>query len=162
ECIVNVSDANRQLALQNGIAPERRMVVIHNGVSDTPHRAHAAAAGIPKIVMVARFSEQKDQLGLLEALAQIDSPFRVVLVGNGVEFLGIRTDIPEILSQCQIFALCTRWEGFPLSTIEAMRAGLPVVASDVGGVREAVQDGVTGLLTPPCDVPAFRNALQRM
>jgi len=53
-----------------------------------------------------------------------------------------------LLSKAQIFVLVSNWEGFPLTILEAMRAGLPVVASDVGGVREAVDDGNTGLPVP--------------
>jgi glycosyltransferase involved in cell wall biosynthesis len=76
-----------------------------------------------------------------------------------VEFLGQRKDVAEVLSKAHIFALPTKWEGFPLSILEAMRAGLPVIASDVGGVAEAVVDGVTGFLVPSGDGAGFRDRL---
>jgi glycosyltransferase involved in cell wall biosynthesis len=69
-------------------------------------------------------------------------------------------DVPELLAQSDIFVLSSHWEGLPISIIEAMRAGLPVVASDVGGVSESVIDGVTGLISHPRDVNHLRECLQ--
>jgi glycosyltransferase involved in cell wall biosynthesis len=66
-----------------------------------------------------------------------------------IAFAGDSREVEQILSKSHIFVLPSRWEGFPLTILEAMRAGLPVVASDVGGVREAVIDGHTGFLTRP-------------
>lgn len=65
-----------------------------------------------------------------------------------VTFEGPRTDVDQLLSQAQVFVLASRWEGFPRSILEAMRAGLPVVASAVGGVHEAVADGASGYVVP--------------
>ncbi len=71
-----------------------------------------------------------------------------------VEFLGARHDVAQILAGCQAFVLASRYEGLPLTVLEAMRAGLPVVATDVGGVAEAVRDGETGyLVTSPARDP---------
>ena len=111
-------------------------------------------------------------------MAGIRQPFQLLLVGDGperpaveekvaryglrdrVEFAGNRLDVPELLAGSHVFALFTKWEGFPISILEAMRAGLPVVASDVNGVREAVADGSTGFLAPPQDVATFRQRLE--
>jgi glycosyltransferase involved in cell wall biosynthesis len=79
-----------------------------------------------------------------------------------VKFLGKRTDIAEILSKHNVFVLTSNWEGFPLSILEAMRAGLPVVASDVGGVRESVIDNVTGFLIPKGNVHCLAERLQEL
>ena len=79
-----------------------------------------------------------------------------------VEFLGARDDVDSILARSHIFVLPSNWEGFPLTILEAMRAGLPVIASDVGGVREAVVDGVTGYLVPRDDVHALAARLRRL
>ncbi|MCS7230249.1 MAG: glycosyltransferase, partial [Candidatus Kryptonium sp.] len=73
-----------------------------------------------------------------------------------------RSDIPNILSQSDIFVLPSRWEGLPLTIIEAMMAGLPVVASNVGGVSELVDNGVTGFLVPPGNVEVFVDALKTL
>jgi glycosyltransferase involved in cell wall biosynthesis len=178
--IITVSDANRALAVDHHIAGPDKFITVHNGIADCPHRAQPGnvAGEAPRIVMVARFSEQKAQSLLIDAVAGIRQPFRLLLVGDGparpaveaqveryvlrdrVEFTGNRLDIPEILAASHIFALFTKWEGFPISILEAMRAGLPVVASDVNGVREAVADGSTGFTVPPGDVAAFRLRLE--
>ena len=178
--IINVSDANRALALRHGISDQKRMLTIWNGIPDTAHRARAGASGIPRIVMVARCAEQKDHSVLLRAFARITEPAQLVFVGGGpklamlraeahelnvanrVEFLGDRFDIAEILAGGHIFALASKWEGFPLSILEAMRAGLPVVASNVGGVAEAVADGQTGFLVERGDVSALRTRLHSL
>jgi glycosyltransferase involved in cell wall biosynthesis len=178
--IINVSDANRRLAVSNGISNRVRLLTIHNGITDVSARAEPKFAGIPTIVMVARCAPQKNQALLLRALAEIDIPAQAIFVGDGetrpaleaevcrlnltrrVEFLGERRDVAQILAECHIFALPTRWEGFPLSILEAMRAGLPVVASNVGGVAEAVIDSKTGFLAQCGDEFAFRARLREL
>jgi len=80
---------------------------------------------------------------------------RVLLTGD-------RLDIPDIMADFDIFALLSRWEGLPLTIIEAMLAGLPVVASDVGGVKELVRDGETGLLIPVLDEHLAAAAFARL
>ena len=79
-----------------------------------------------------------------------------------IHFSGEVHDVPARLAQSSLFVLVSRWEGLPRSIIEAMRAGLPVVASDVGGVRELVEDGVTGYLVPSGDVALLRQWLQEL
>ncbi len=178
--IINVSDANRQLALKNGIAPAGKLITIHNGIPDTTRRAVPGRAGIPTIVMIARFAPQKAQADLLRAVQGIEEPFRVVFIGDGptrsaheelasqlgirdrVDFLGVRRDIERLLSSAHIFALPSNWEGFPLTILEGMRAGLPVVASNVGGVAEAIVDGKTGFLVPAGSITEFRSRLRQL
>jgi glycosyltransferase involved in cell wall biosynthesis len=175
--IITVSENNRRLALAQGVAREPCLTTVWNGIPDTPLRAVPESGGRVRIVMVARFAEQKDQILLLQALSGIDEDFEVAFVGDGptmlqarqaanqlglterVHFLGDRSDVAELLAQAHVFSLSTKWEGLPLSILEAMRAGLPVISSDVGGVRESVEDGVTGLLVPAGDVDAMRVGL---
>ncbi len=68
----------------------------------------------------------------------------------------------DLLGDMDVFVLPSRNEGFPLSIVEAMLAARPVVATDVGSVREAVLDGVSGFVVPPDDVDALRSALRRL
>ena len=178
--IINVSDANRALALRYRVAPPSRLVTIHNGVPDESSFVPAASGQVPIIIMVARFAAQKNQALLLDACAPLMVPYRLQFAGTGptlsaverkvqelsltdrVEFLGDRSDIAERLRAASIFALATNWEGLPLSILEAMRAGLPIVASDVGGVREAVTSGRNGFLIARQDTTAFTFALETL
>lgn len=155
--IITVSEANRQMALRCCIAPENRLTTVWNGVPDTCWRSEPASGSPVRIVMVARFAAPKDQKLLVQALAEIEADFELELVGTGPElanvrelvhvlglqqrtkFLMDRDDIAEILSLAHIFVLASHWEGLPLSILEAMRAGLPIIASNVGGVSEAVK-----------------------
>jgi glycosyltransferase involved in cell wall biosynthesis len=72
-----------------------------------------------------------------------------------VRLLGLRTDVARLLRAADLFLLTSVSEGVPLTVIEAMAAGLPVVATRVGGVSEVVEDGATGLLAPPGDAAAL-------
>ena len=76
--------------------------------------------------------------------------------------MGRRMDVDRLLAEAQIFVLVSNWEGLPLVVLEAMRAGLPVVASDVGGVGEAVVDGETGFLVPRGDGSLLKDRLRRL
>lgn len=180
--IITVSEYDRSLAIRLGVAPPGRLTVVYNGVPDIPRSLLADPAGQPvKLVMVARFSPPKDQGILIRSLAQlVDLDWSLDLVGEGegrpqaeqlvrelglqrrVSFLGERMDVAALLSQAQLLVLTTDWEGLPLSILEAMRAGLPVVASDVGGVREAVTDGETGFLVPRRDEISLSRTLRRL
>jgi glycosyltransferase involved in cell wall biosynthesis len=178
--IITVSEANRSMALSFHVGSRRRIETVHNGVRDLAIRAQPAASGPPTIMMVARFVVQKDQASLIEALGQVKGDWRARFVGDGptlqhalarvrelgiadrVEFLGERKDVPQLLSQANIFALTTHLEGLPLGILEAMRAGLPIVASDVGGICETIDDGQTGFLIPHGDQETLRASLQKL
>jgi len=130
--------------------------------------------------MVARFADFKDHGVLLRAFAKVPGQARLKLVGDGktlpaaktlaeelgirdrVEFKGVRSDVPEILAQTDVFVLASKTETLPISILEAMRAGLPVIASDVGGISEEVVDGETGLLVPAGSVEELSGALKRL
>jgi len=79
-----------------------------------------------------------------------------------VRLLGTRTDVPNLLSASDILVLASLWEGLPGVIAEAMASGLPVVATNVGGIPELVVDGKTGLLVPPGDATSLADALSRL
>jgi glycosyltransferase involved in cell wall biosynthesis len=83
-------------------------------------------------------------------------------ISDRIRFLGYVPDPAPVLAGAQLFVLSSRSEAFPRSVLEGMRAGLPVVASDVGGVGEAVTDGVNGVLVRPRNVDALSAALAGM
>jgi glycosyltransferase involved in cell wall biosynthesis len=176
--LITVSRYDFNLATKYRIESPERMIAIHNGMPDVTTRAEPGIRCIPKLVMVARFNKQKDHTLLLNALAGVEQEFRLQLVGDGplmdnavrlsgslgldqrVKFLGLRADVEKLLAEAQIFVLTSNYEGFPISIIEAMRAGLPVVASDVGGVRESVQNEENGFLIPRGDMWTLRDRLR--
>jgi glycosyltransferase involved in cell wall biosynthesis len=180
--IITVSEFDRRLALDARIAAPDRVVTVHNGMPDIPARLHADPGRAPaRLVMVARFEPQKDHATLLRALAGLqDSAWELDLIGDGplmgdmkslaatlgiagrVHFLGQRTDVDQLLSKAQVSLLVTNWEGFPLSILEAMRAGLPVVASSVGGISESVCDEETGYLVPRGGAERLRDRIGRL
>ena len=174
--IIAVSDYDYNLAIRCRVSGPPQMLRVHNGVPDVPERAEPGV-GIPRLVMVARFAPPKDQALVLRAVAEIKAEYRLCFIGEGpqmeeartlakdlgieskVEFMGARNDVPALLAQSHVFVLASNYEGFPVSTLEGMRAGLPVVASDVGGVKEALIEGETGFLFPKGDVEVLRQKL---
>lgn len=150
------------------------------GVRDAWRQRHGVQAADTLIVSVARFEPQKNPLGLITAFARAlpdDPSSHLVMAGEGslleasralaarlgvtgrVRFAGVCRDVPELLAAGDLFALASDWEGTPVAVIEAMAAGLPVVATAVGGVPELVEDGVTGALVPAGDSGALACAL---
>lgn len=132
------------------------------------------------VASVGRLEAQKDPITMVEALseAQAQVPkLRAVLVGGGsleaevratasaldiadrLDLLGLRDDVPSLLAASDLFALSSRWEGLPRAALEAARAGLPIAATDTGGIRELIDDGVTGRLVPIGDASALAVAL---
>jgi sugar transferase (PEP-CTERM/EpsH1 system associated) len=132
---------------------------------------------------VARLDKVKDQGSLLAAFALLrdetaPSPCRLIIAGEGsqrgalqqqidqlglretVRLLGDRNDVSALLAECDVFVLSSIAEGMPVTLMEAMASGLPVVATDVGGVSSVVDDGVTGTLVPARDPRALANALE--
>jgi glycosyltransferase involved in cell wall biosynthesis len=180
--IIAVSEFDRRLALDERIVAQDRIVTVHNGMPDIPPRLRADPGRTPpRLIMVARLGAQKDHTSLLRALAALQhQQWELDLIGEGplmgemkslaatlglgarVRFLGQRMDVDQLMAEAQVSLLVTNWEGFPLSILESMRAGLPVVASSVGGIDEAVCDGETGYLVPRGDVEVLRDRIERL
>ena len=87
---------------------------------------------------------------------------RLGLLGDAVRFTGFRDDVPDVLASLDVFVMCSVKEGLCTSALDAQAAGVPVVASAVGGLPEAVEDGVTGILVPPRDPAALASAVARL
>lgn len=130
--------------------------------------------GRPLVGNVARLAEQKDHRTLLEAAALIpeadfviagDGELRSELeltAGPNVRFLGTRIDVPDVLASLDVFAFPSQFEGLCLAVIEAQTAGVPVVATAVGGIKETVVDGETGVLVRARDPEALAAAIRRL
>lgn len=175
---------------ETGLKPSK-LTVIPNGV-DFETFANAAAADLrplgirssgPVVITVGRLEEQKGIEFLLWAAALVlnripgcqflivgDGPDRDSLqalasaleIADSVFFAGHRGDVPELLKASSVFALASLWEGMPNALLEAMAAGLPVVATSVEGSSEVVESGVSGLLVEPRDVQGLAEALLRL
>jgi glycosyltransferase involved in cell wall biosynthesis len=167
-------------------APDLRLAPVPAPVAPLPAadavaavRTSLDAAWRPVLLTVARLADQKGHDVLLAAVAALSAAGRpvVALAGEGplagrlaaqaqatgldVRFLGQRSDVPALLAAADVVVLPSRWEGQPLILAEAMRAGRPVIATQVGGVP-----GMTGsdgaLLVPPDDAEALAAAINRV
>ncbi|MEW6388193.1 MAG: glycosyltransferase [Thermodesulfobacteriota bacterium] len=168
--------------------PASRLLIIPYGIRlqelEAPLSREEAKAGLGVsgfcLGTVGRLEEQKGQRYLLAALPELLQEIKdlvVLIVGEGrlaevlksqarelgvaerVRFLGTRRDLPLIYRALDIFVLPSLWEGLPLALLKAMGAGLPVVATEVSGSRDVIEDGVNGRLVPPGASRALADAV---
>ncbi len=182
---IAVSD-NVAQGLRRFVVSPNKVRMIHNGIPLGPFREGEGSAlrraiphsnGRPVLLTLARLHGQKGLSYLVaaaplvpEALfavagegperAALESLARALGVADRVVFLGQREDVPDLLAGCDAFVLPSLWEGLPVSILEAMAAGKPVIATAVGGNSEAVVHGVTGLRVPPRDPAALAQAIR--
>ena len=177
---IAVSEAVADVLRRRVGVPPARVRVIPNWVCE-PVAGRSAADEVPRgqptLVHAARLHVQKGQDVLLEAFRAVRREFPSAVLwivgegpeeealrrraGEGVVFLGYRTEVRDLLRRADLFVLASRWEGQPLSMLEAMAEGLPVVVTSVGGIPEAIRHGVSGMLVPPDDAEALAAALIR-
>ena len=158
-----------------GASASREAVRLARGcAADTPVVCNVANLTAPKAhdVLIAAISQVCERLPSarcwVAGSSEIDyaaaERTRQCLALHGadeyVQLLGVRSDVPDLLGACDVFALSSRQEGFPITILEAMAAGKPVVTTDVGGCAEAVVDGETGLVVPPENPEALAKALE--
>ena len=187
DVFMTVSREEAADAMRLGIC--KHPVAVGNGRDPAIFRPDAAARarvrgefGVPDervvITAVSRLVRHKGYPELLAAMRDVDAELWVVGerlasdhgedmepyfaragLGTNLRRLGYRTDVAAILAASDIFVLPSHFEGLPMSVIEAMLSGLPVVATNIRGSREQVEERVTGLLVPPADALALRAAL---
>jgi glycosyltransferase involved in cell wall biosynthesis len=166
-----------------------KIEVLHLGVGATPKTRHdrrsaRSSVGVdpttPLIVTASRLSPQKALHVLLDAMVLMPSDVMLVIAGEGplettlkksaeasglserVRFTGFRSDVADLIAAADVFCLSSIWEGVPLSAQEAILVGIPVVATDVGGMNELVTDGVSGRLVPRDQPAALASALREV
>jgi glycosyltransferase involved in cell wall biosynthesis len=175
--IVCVSADSERLCRAEGIGTA--LVTVPNGI-DCERFAQCGPRDGGPAVFVGRLTPEKDIATLIEAMViaiRREPRFRLTVAGAGpcaaelaalakvrgleghVRFVGDTSDVPALLATASLFVLPSRTEGMPLTVIEAMACGLPVVATRVGGTPEVVVDGETGLLVAAGDAPALATAM---
>ena len=190
--IICVSEANRRDLIEDCPVAAAKAQTVHNGVdlsafsSQPNHQKVRQELGVtegPVLVTIGRLTEQKGHRYLLQALSclletwpqlcclfvgegELQDALRRMAIDLGVEracrFVGVREDIPGILTAADVFVLPSLSEGFPFVLLEALAMGCPVVASRVNGVLELIEDHKTGLLVPPRDPQALARAIRDM
>jgi glycosyltransferase involved in cell wall biosynthesis len=190
DAFIAVSEVGRQRMIEIERVDPEKIVIVPNGIAGFPPgdgaRVRAELGidpGAPAVGSVGHLRPEKAFEVLVEAAAELcpDRPDLTVLIaGEGreraalealiearglagrVRLLGARDDVPDLLAALDVAVCCSDFEGGPLSVMEYMEAGLPVVATDVGGLPELVEEGDTGLLVPPRDPTALAAALNRL
>lgn len=187
--IVCVSDDAMSVALDIEKVPARKVQTILNGIdidkySNIRSKDSLSLIDVNReiisIGIVARLSAEKDHATLLHALSLVVKEYsnvKLIIVGDGplrseleklaidldvmayCSFLGNRDDIPQLLSQIDLFVLSSITEGVSLTLLEAMAASLPIVCTDVGGNSEVVEDGVNGIIVPSREPALLAKAL---
>ena len=175
--VVCVSERVREHVRERFGVPAHRLSVIHNGLAlpDTPPHPRAWH-DTPRLLCVGRLVQQKGHDVLLRALAHVSQPWELWIAGDGLErqalhdqakllgiaprvhFLGNVANVEDLYRDADLFAFPSRWEGQGLAMLEAMRAGLPVIASDLPVFHETF-DEASCLFAAADDVPAWTHAL---
>ena len=183
DMVIALTPAAADRLLRDGI-PASRIRVIPPGYDPDLFAADAPDPfpdlGLPRVGYVGRIAPQKDVGTLISAFGRVAGPACLLIVGDGpgrraaeaqarrlagpVRFTGFapHAQVPAVLRHIDLLVLATRYEELPSVLIEAMAAGLPVIASRVGGIPALVEDDVNGLLVPPGDPAVLAAAISRV
>jgi glycosyltransferase involved in cell wall biosynthesis len=184
---VAVSEAGLRSMVELERIPRRDVVLLRNGIEplqpgdpEKVRRELGIAADQPVILSIGSLRSEKAYEVLIDATARFRGSLpnpRVLIAGEGPErgrlealiadlglsetvtLLGVRSDVPDLLAAADLAVCCSDFEGGPLSVMEYMGAGLPVVATRVGGIPELVRDGKNGILVPPRDPGGLAQAV---
>jgi glycosyltransferase involved in cell wall biosynthesis len=182
--IVTITDALRRFVVDEVGIPAAKVETIHYGLDDLPapwgeNPADGVPAGARILLSIARLIEQKGVDVAIRALASLPEDTVLVVLGEGAErpalealahrlgvadrvFLrGREPDVAAWLRRASVLVHPARWEGFGMGVLEAMLAGLPLVASRVSSLPELIVEGETGILVPPDDPAALALAVAR-
>lgn len=177
DVVINISNHEQEIAIEAGIS-EAKCRMIYNGVKDRGWTPLPEGTRPKKLLFVGRYDKQKGLDVLIEAMKELGKRGyeldivggRVVDGGGAAEFPDYIRDwgwqdsafVAKAMADADVVVMPSRWEGFGLVAIEAMRAGRPVLASSVGGLSEIVVDGVTGFLFKPDSPVAIIDAFDRL
>jgi glycosyltransferase involved in cell wall biosynthesis len=172
DAVIAVSQDMKKM-LQNDGVKQSKLHVIENFMTTTTYPALKKSSETLKFLFVGRLSPEKGCDVLIQAL---NKDMELTIVGDGVDrkrledlsrglkvhFLGFRNDVANIMSEHDVVVMPSYREGQPLTLIEACCLGLPVVASDVGGIPELIKNGENGLLCESGNSSALRDNLVKM
>ncbi len=186
--IVSAAAAERYISI--GAVPSHKLKVVPNGVplqdfqsnSEMRSKLRQALDIKDRFVWLAvgRLDTPKDYPNLLMAMARSSERNILLIAGDGplrssteqlatqmgvsdrVRFLGRRKDVPDLMAAADAYVMSSAWEGLPMVLLEASAAGVPIVATDVGGNNEIVRNGVSGFLVPAKNSDALADAMLRM
>lgn len=180
--IICVSEYDRQLALKVMPFFKNKLVTIHNGIADIEdeYRKKEFSKDKLSIVMISRFCPQKDPYTLIKAVNELNKEglnIELDLYGYGqelqqvldliqncncpnIQYKGEISDVTPILKDYDVYSLITNWEGLPIGIIEAMRAGLPILVSNVGGCSELVKNN--GYLVERGNIEDLKSKLKSL
>ena len=182
--IVTITDALHRFTVERVGVPADKVETIHYGLDDVPEAwgvnpPDDVPVDTRVLLAVARLTDQKGIDVAIRALAALPDDTVLVVLGEGPErpallrlaqelgvkprvfLLGRVPDVAAWLGRATVLVHPARWEGFGLGVLEAMLAGLPVVATNVSALPELVVEGGTGLLVPPDDVAALVRAVEQ-
>lgn len=183
--VICVSDYTRANVLKYNCEILNNIEVVHNGIDVTcvpPLRQNEHYRPI-RFITVARLTPQKGISYLLESIALSTASLHNVeflMVGDGpmrmelenrtrelnlqsiVKFIGFQSNVQDLLRQSDVFILPSIEEGLPFTILEAMEAGVPVIATNVGGNHELIRHEYNGILVPPCDIETMSRELIRL
>jgi glycosyltransferase involved in cell wall biosynthesis len=181
--LIAITDALRRFTVERVGVPAAKVEVVHYGLDELPgawgeNPPDPVGDGGPVLLCVARLEPQKGVDVAIRALPRIAEGTLVVLgegsgrasleelarglgVAERVHLPGRVPDVAAWLRRASLLVHPVRWEGFGLAVLEAMLAGLPVVATRVSSLPELVADGETGVLVPPDDPVALAAAVER-
>jgi glycosyltransferase involved in cell wall biosynthesis len=182
--IITNADVMATAYLDRGIGTPDQYTTIHSGIDLDPFRRASPAEDLPgdrpRVVMVGRLVDGKGLDVLLEAAEDVRSEASICIVGDGplsdtleaeisdadlsdrVFLTGYRDDVPRVLAASDVLALPSFREGTPRVISEAMASGLPVVATDIAGIPEQVEDGESGYLVPAGDAASLADRLNEL
>jgi glycosyltransferase involved in cell wall biosynthesis len=189
DAVIAVSEADRARMVADVGMPADRVVLIHNGIAEPEggnenavRRELDLAPGAPVLLQTATLRPQKAvevMIGAMAPLRRVHPDVRLLVAGQGdvdrlqglaaaegvadaVSLLGPRRDVTDLLAAANVGVLSSDFEGMPLAVLEYMAAGLPVVATGVGGLPEIVREGETGFLVAPRDPAALAERISRL
>jgi len=186
EAVLVITSRLRRLLVSEGVEKDRVHLIppgVNPSLFDGPFEDPFVGVGRPRVLFVGRLAPQKGVRTLVEAAGLLEDPSaRVLLVGDGPErpvlereserigvadrlrFVGFfaHERLPAALAHADLLVLPSLYEELGTVLLEAMQAGLPVVASKTGGIPDVVEDGVNGMLVPPGDPEALARAIDRL